>query len=287
MRGEQEMFELILDSARADERIRAVILNGSRANPNAPRDIFQDYDIVYLVTEVASFTQDPRWLDRFGERMILQTPDAMGDAPPRDQFAYLMQFADGNRIDLTLYPAAKLDAFRTDSLSILLLDKDGILAPFPLPDERDYFPQPPTAKQYADCGNEFWWLCPYVAKGLWRNEIPYAHSVMEQLLRPELFKMLTWHIGIRTNFAKNPGKFAKYFQKYLAPQEWTMLLQTYADADPENIWRALFAMCALFRQTARLVAAQLALEYPQRDDERMTAHLERVRHLAADASEIV
>src|SRR5687767_507179 len=35
MRGEKEMLELILDTASRDERIRAVILNGSRANPNA------------------------------------------------------------------------------------------------------------------------------------------------------------------------------------------------------------------------------------------------------------
>ncbi len=48
------MFDLILDTARADERIRAVILNGSRANPNAPRDPFQDFDIVYLVTDSAA-----------------------------------------------------------------------------------------------------------------------------------------------------------------------------------------------------------------------------------------
>ncbi len=34
MRSEQEMFELIINTARNDDRIRAVIMNGSRANPN-------------------------------------------------------------------------------------------------------------------------------------------------------------------------------------------------------------------------------------------------------------
>jgi hypothetical protein len=51
MRSEQEMLDLIVDTAKCDKRIRAAIMNGSRANPNAPRDIFQDFDIVYLVTE--------------------------------------------------------------------------------------------------------------------------------------------------------------------------------------------------------------------------------------------
>src|SRR5512140_1551248 len=101
MRSESEMLDLILETARQDERIRAVILNGSRANPHAPRDIFQDFDIVYLVTGVAPFRNNLPWLERFGELMILQLPDEMQDPPPPDNgsAAYLMQFMDGNRID--------------------------------------------------------------------------------------------------------------------------------------------------------------------------------------------
>ncbi len=40
MRSQSEMMDLILGVAKKDERIRAVYLNGSRANPNAPKDIF-------------------------------------------------------------------------------------------------------------------------------------------------------------------------------------------------------------------------------------------------------
>ena len=44
MRSEKEMYELILRIAREDERIRAVYMNGSRTNSNAPKDIFQRGD---------------------------------------------------------------------------------------------------------------------------------------------------------------------------------------------------------------------------------------------------
>ena len=54
MRSEQEMLDLILDTARRDDRIRAVIMNGSRANPNAPRDMFQDFDVVLYQSETYS-----------------------------------------------------------------------------------------------------------------------------------------------------------------------------------------------------------------------------------------
>ena len=105
MRTEQEMFGLILQIAKDDERIRAVILEGSRANLNAPKDILQDYDIVYIVTEMAPFVDDPDWVQCFGELLIMQMPESMQDPPPlsNDRFTYLMQFRDGTRIDLSLY----------------------------------------------------------------------------------------------------------------------------------------------------------------------------------------
>lgn len=62
MRAESEMFELILSVAREDPRVRAVVLNGSRANPNAPRDRFMDFDIIYFVTETLSFRDQPDWI---------------------------------------------------------------------------------------------------------------------------------------------------------------------------------------------------------------------------------
>ena len=285
MRSEQEMLELILSTARQDERVRAVILNGSRANPNARRDIFQDYDIVYVVTEVSSFKEDPAWIERFGELMILQLPDDMLDPPAGDDegYAYLMQFTDGNRIDLSLYPLARLAELERDSQSLLLLDKDGLIAPFPPASDRDYLPEPPSAKAFSDCCNEFWWVCPYVAKGLWREEMPYAKTVFEQFVRPQLMKMLTWYVGVKTSFSCSPGKFGKYFQQYLEPQLWAMLEKTYADASYENTWEALSSAGDLFRTTAIQVAAHFGFDYPHGDDERVSAHLRHVRSLPRDA----
>ena len=66
MRSEEEMLALITTTALEDARIRAAWLEGSRANPNVPRDIFQDYDVVYIVEETGSFREDRRWIDRFG-----------------------------------------------------------------------------------------------------------------------------------------------------------------------------------------------------------------------------
>ena len=55
MRTEREMFALLRGFALSDERIRAMWLNGSRANPDADKDVFMDYDVVCAVTDLAPF----------------------------------------------------------------------------------------------------------------------------------------------------------------------------------------------------------------------------------------
>ncbi len=288
MRSEQEMLELIVSTAKNDDRIRAVTMNGSRANPNAQRDIFQDFDIVYLVTDVGPFKDDHTWINRFGEILLMQLPENMEDPPARNNgsFTYLMQFADGNRIDLTLFPVTKLNELGKDSLSLLLLDKDGIVEPFAPPSESDYLPRPPTAKAFSDCCNEFWWVCPYVAKGLWREEMVYAKYMLDRVVRDQLTKMITWYIGVKTQCLKNPGKCGKHFDKYLDPELWDMLRGTYSDARYDSTWEALFTTCNLFRIAAIRVAAHFGFDYPRNDDERASAHLQHVRLLPRNAKEV-
>jgi aminoglycoside 6-adenylyltransferase len=290
MRSEQEMLDLILDIARNDERIRAVIMNGSRVNPNAPKDFFQDYDVVYVVTEKESFLVDPNWVRVFGELMILQLPDEMSDPPPdpesRDFYGYLMQFADGNRIDLSLFPVSRIDHLPEDSLTMVLLDKDGILPHYDPPNESGYLPKPPTAKAFFDCTNEFWWVCPYVAKGLWRREIVYAKHMLDDYVREQLDKMLAWYVGVQSGFQNSIGKCGKYLETCLEPELWQLLLCTYSDAGYEHTWDALLAMGELFRRIATQVADHFGFSYPYGDDQRVTAHLEHVRKLPQDAKEM-
>ena len=285
MRSEQEILNLILDTAQQDERIRAVVLNGSRANPNAPRDFFQDFDVVFFVEDVAPFWKNLEWIQRFGELMILQMPEDMEDPPPdRDgNFIYLMQFMDGSRIDLGINPLDMIDEVVSDSLSIVLLDKDGRIPPLPPSNEGDYLPKPPTAKAFEDCCNEFWWTSISVAKGLWRGEILYARYFLDNIVREQFMKMLYWYIGMTTGFSRNPGKFGKYVQQYLEPERWERLLKTYPDASCESTWDALFTIGGFFREIALEVASEFGFEYPHGDDERVSAHLARVRSLLVEA----
>ncbi|SCW83888.1 aminoglycoside 6-adenylyltransferase [Paenibacillus tianmuensis] len=288
MRSEQEMMKLILDIARNDERIRAVGMNGSRTNPNAPKDSFQDYDIVYIVYDLPSFIEDTQWIDRFSSRIIMQKPEEMKLIPPEldGKFPYLMLFTDGNRIDLTLCPFEQKDNWNSDDkLAVVLLDKDNCLPNLPAPTDEDYWVKRPSAKLFADCCNEFWWVSTYVAKGLWRHEMLYAQDHLNTAVRPMLIQMLEWQVGIQTDFSISTGKNGKYLEMYLSTESWHELLSTFPNATYEGAWQALFAMGDLFRRTAQDVANRLNYEYPLEDDQRVTAYLRHVRNITPDADQ--
>jgi aminoglycoside 6-adenylyltransferase len=59
MRSEKEMFDLIVGVAKKDERIRAVYMNGSRTNPNAPKDkdVAEFFKYIYAVNDDENMTK--------------------------------------------------------------------------------------------------------------------------------------------------------------------------------------------------------------------------------------
>lgn len=275
MRSEKEMMELILRVAERDERVRAVAMNGSRTNSNAPKDTLRDYDMVYLVSDVQSFLFNPDWVNVFGKRIIMQTPEDMVMFPPElgGRFTYLMLFEDGNRLDLMLVPIEEKEKYcLEDGLTVILLDKDGNMPKLSEPTDKDYWVKKPSAEFFADCCNEFWWVSTYVAKGLWRQEILYAYAHLNGV-REMLLTMLEWKVGIETNFSLSVGKNRKYLKSYLNNAMWERLMKTYPTGDYEQVWHALFETTGLFEQVAIEVASNLEYQYPSKDANKVKQYL--------------
>jgi aminoglycoside 6-adenylyltransferase len=271
------MMDLILAFARDRTDVRAVVMTGSRANPNATRDRFQDYDITYLVEDVTPYRQNWRIPAYFGDFMIVQTPDDMGDSEPVEtSYAYLIQFKDGNRIDMTFRSKEDIAPILDDSLSLVLLDKHQLFN-LPPPSLRSYLPVKPAAKQFADCCNEFWWVNPYVAKGLYRDEIPYAKGILDGPIRSELLQMLTWYIGVTTNFQVAIGLYGRYLKTHLPDDLWQLWERTYSDAQSDNIWESLLVAGELFRRAARISAQAFGFSYPEQEDAAVSAFVKSIR----------
>ena len=290
MRTEQEMYETILDIARKDDRVKAVYMNGSRTNPNASRDIFQDYDIVYVVDETASFIEDKKWIRKFGDIMYMQYPDESPDYPndKNNHYGWLMQFCDGNRVDLTVQTLSYArEHIADDKLCRVLLDKDNVLPAIGESTDRERYVKRPTEEQFLSCCNEFWWCSNNIAKGLWREEITYAQDMTNFVVRKQLEKMLSWKIGVKEDFGVSIGKSAKYMNRYLEKETYQRYLKTYFAADVEEAWKAVSVMCKLFDQTAKEVAAALNYRYDEHEAEMAEKYLMDVRFLPKDAKQFM
>ncbi|RPK05466.1 hypothetical protein BSBH6_02168 [Bacillus subtilis] len=211
MRSEQEMMDMLLDFALNDERIRLATLEGSRTNKNIPPDNFQDYDISYFVTDMESFTESDWWLEIFGNRIMMQKPEDMELFPPElgNWFSYIILFEDGNKLDLTLIPINEVEDYfaESDGLVEVLLDKDTFITTNKvIPNDRQYWIKKPTAREFDDCCNEFWMVSTYVVKGLARKEILFAIDHLNEIVRPNLLRMMAWHIASQQGYSFSIGR---------------------------------------------------------------------------------
>ncbi|MEK5148383.1 aminoglycoside 6-adenylyltransferase [Psychrobacillus sp. FSL K6-4615] len=292
MRNENEMMDLILSFAQRDERIRAVYMNGSKTNTKVTKDIFQDYDIVYVVTETASFIEDKTWINDFGDLIMIQEPDKNDfgreiDFDVNRSYGFLMLFTDGNRIDLRIQTKEiMLEEYGKDKLTLPLMNKDELLPTIPYPTDIDYHIKMPSKGEYDSYTNNFWWCLQNVAKGIWRDELPYAKLMFEYTTRDSLDKMVSWWIGIQQDFQVSTGKLGKYFKKYLPELYWNMYKKTYSNSDYTNMWESIFVTCELFRILAQEVAEHFNFTYPIDDDRNMTIYLKHIRNLPSNAKEI-
>lgn len=280
MRTERDVMDLILSIANCDERIRGVMLGGSRADSSVPKDQYQDYDIGFAVTDMKPFYNNPAWVEEvFGKLLIMQMPETLRGASKDGNFFYLMIFPDGVRIDLSfIFDEAYID---DGEPVIVLLDKDngdGFFPPIRVNDKY-WGIKPPTALDYRSCCSNFWWCLNNVAKGIMRDELPYVMSMIEDAIRSNLHEMINWYIGIQHEFSVSTGKDGKYFKKLLSPELYAQYIASYSDSNYENIWKSVYTMCEMFPLLAFTVAEHFGFLYLHDEENGILEYLRLVRSL--------
>ncbi|MFI3324814.1 MAG: aminoglycoside 6-adenylyltransferase [Clostridia bacterium] len=280
MRNEEQMMNLILNFAENNEKIRAVYMNGSRTNPNIKKDIYQDYDIVYVVTDVLSFVNNKSFIHNFGEIAIVQEPCsaefAWGDGMDYSKFYnWLILFKDGNRIDLTLQsiPVAIKEIIK-DSLVVTIMDKDNILPKLPVSNDSNYIISKPSLEEFNGCCNEFWWCLNNVGKGIMRGELVYYMDMYNKYVRDMLIKMLEWNIACEHDFKISTGKCGKFFADFCDDNQLKLIQKTYSN----DIWESVFYSCELFSKSAKKVGKALKYKYNQNDEQAIIDYLNNLKN---------
>ena len=266
MRTETEMLDLILQIAKKLQ-VDAVALSGSRTEDQAPKDEFQDYDIVYIVENLDELISDLSWIDQFGTCNIEQH-NILGN-----RRLYLMLFEDGNRIDLTLCPKVHIKEWVESEADFTVLeDTKGLFAPYSSNPQR-YWTSPATEKDFKKACNEFWWVSAYVVKGICRNQVIYATDHLYNICQQELLKILAWQVA-RDRGVVDIGKNYKYIFQYFPTEkekEFSALLDF---SSLDQITQSFLATMEFFHQEAQYLANKMGFEYDREVAEKMVKYAE-------------
>jgi aminoglycoside 6-adenylyltransferase len=284
-----DLIPTLIQWATARSLIRAILLTSTRAIPNAPVDILSDYDLILVVQDIHPFVTNRTWLNDFGDVLVVYwDPIHPNPAFGIDQCGNVTQYADGLKIDFTLWPvdlfqqivaAPVLDA-ELDAGYRVLLDKDHLTDTMQAPTFTAYMPKPPSLATYQTTVNDFLSDAPYVAKCLWRDELfPSKWCLDYDMKHVYLRQVLEWRMGMDYGWSVAIGSLGKGLKKRLPADLWARVEQTYAGSGIADNWKALEHTMALFRQVALEVGAHLGYAYPDELHERVSAYVEQIKQL--------
>jgi len=282
MRSETEMMSLILDFIAQDDNIRAAYMNGSRANPSIPKDEYQDYDVVFACHDIQHYLDNHDWIDHFGKIAILQEADQTetmlyGAKPRFESYIFLILYQDDVRTDLCFKKIDQaLKEYGTDSATVLLADKDHRFKTLDPASDKDYLIRKPSDFLVKTSINEFYWCLQNVAKGLARDQVPYALWMLNGPIRDMLHRMIEWKIAIDHDFTVSTGSHGKRFKEFLSPDLYHQWELTVPDASIDSIWQASFNSISLFSALAQEVCLALHIDYSRDEETHVTAHLHRI-----------
>lgn len=266
MRTETEMLDVILQTAKTLQ-VEAVALSGSRTDTKAPKDEFQDYDVIYVVDDLDNLTSDLSWLDQFGTRIIEQH-NVLGN-----RRLYLMLFEDGNRIDLTLCPTEYIQEWVDSEADYTVLqDKKGLFVPY-FPSPQRYWTSLASQTDFEKACNEFWWVSAYVVKGICRKQLLYATGHLYGICQQELLKVLAWQV-VSDRGKVDIGKNYKYLFNYLPAEKEKQFSNLLDFSSLEKITQTLFATMKLFHQEAQSLANKMGFDYDKEVGEKMIQYAE-------------
>jgi aminoglycoside 6-adenylyltransferase len=297
MNSTKDMAKAVTEWAEENENVRAVVLTSSRANPHAPVDLLSDYDIELYVGDLRPFLND-QWPETFGEVLVREpytwelteitvTENPDGSSRIEGNAGCMVIYRDAPRIDFTILLTEVLEediarhgGYVNDMGYEILLDKDGLTGNAVPPTYSEYWTRRPNESEYQEVVHHFWWDITYVAKYLHRGELFFAKYMLDGSLHHHYLRtVISWHIGMRSQWQSNPGAFGRWFEKQLDPDIWADIEATFAGADAEENWDAMFKMAEVFGRLASEAGVHLGYAYPIELDRNVKAYLSETRGL--------
>lgn len=255
------LLETIVDWARDEAELRALVLTGSRARADGSVDAYSDLDLQVITNDSRRYTEDDSWLEGLGELWIRFPLDA--ELPYR-----LVWFAGGVKVDFQFIPPSQIRAQRAQGMLSaeyqrgyrVLVDKDGLLQG--LPPSPHVFPlaPAPSPEELLATINEFWFEALHVAQYIRRREF-WVVKFRDWTMKQALLQLLEWRAQLLER--RNTWLLGRRILQWSDAEAAATIPQLWAGWDAAQLWQSLRLQLALFLRLSHEVCAACSVAYDE------------------------
>ena len=270
---QHSMFPKVLDWARQEQGIRALVVTGSLARADGSTDAWSDLDVQIIARDYASYIADDSWLDRLGEVWI-RFP-LYQDMPYK-----LVWFAGGVKVDFQfLRVEAISQEIGSGALSdeylrgyVVALDKDGLFRDLPASPRIFPQPDPPSAAQVEALINEFYFEAIHVAQFIRRREF-WVVKFRDWTMKCDLLQMLEWHARATSDKPVNTWLLGKRIREWTGAETYAAIEGIWSDWDVAALWQSHLRQIKLFGNISRQLGDALGYDLGASSQEQIEAYI--------------
>ncbi|MFB9768850.1 aminoglycoside 6-adenylyltransferase [Lactiplantibacillus modestisalitolerans] len=222
----------LMEYGRAQSWVRAIGTEGSRNDPQARSDAWQDIDMTYFTTDVTQFDFED-WCQTFGKPLMCQhlVGQNLFNSEGHQWDVHLVQLGGLARIDLKIAPISVMRTYlAADSLNTINWSRNSV-ALTRQPDNHTHWVGTPDQAQFDAALNEFYWCAGNVVKCLARRQVMAANEINNRNVRPELLRLLAWNAAIPLKGRFDPGSEYRYLGARLPRVIQRQIMATYQQGD--------------------------------------------------------
>ena len=262
----EDLLQRIIAWAQGRGDVRGLALIGSGARDEQPADEWSDLDFVLVSAEAGRYLGGTEWFAEIAEPWIA----TVERSPQGVLYERRVLFYGGLDADFILLSSADLGPLGQEPLATILtrgikvlVDKDQLLSGS-LPgirasqgDKNRNFA--PTAEEFSELVNDFWYHAVWTAKKIRRGELWTAKSCCDVYMKSHLLKAVEWTAGEGVQTWYN----GRFIERWAGADVLARLRGVFAHYEEEDLWRALGETMALFDRCAQATALRLGYPYPR------------------------
>lgn len=270
-------LDTIINWAKSQDDIRAVIVTGSLSRNDGSVDEWSDLDVELVCTELTPSRLSADWVADIGEVWICFPAD-------KQSHFRLIWFTGGHKVDFQLQTVAEKQAMiTTGKLSDeykrgynVALDKDNLYSQMPASPNIFPIPDLPSKHEVHEIINEFWFEAIHVAQFIRRREF-WVVKFRDWTMKCDLLQMLEWHARLSNNPSPNTWIIGKRIHQWANKDSFQAIQKIWSGWDAQANWDSLFVMLDLFDKLSSDVAHTLDYDYRRTTYQEIYTYIQTLR----------